>query len=231
MRITIERMPLFIASAAFFVVVSVLHLIACGLHRDGLRKPTKVFLVPLIACMHISICGFRYPLVLAGLFCGWLGDIFLIPKDKKLTFYLGALFFMIGHGFYIANAFSLGLPQQVLSRCGRVSLLIAMLAVVAVGFAALWFMRKRISREMIRLFAVYMLALLTMAGTFVYSSVAVGLRAPAFMLAIGAVLFALSDFLLGAGITRAFRIRNNRLLVMLTYIFAQLGIAVGTALL
>ena len=92
-------------------------------------------------------------------------------------------------------------------------------------------MRKRISGGMLKAFMAYMLLLLAMTGTLVYSMISVGFTAQAFMIAAGAVLFALSDFLLGAGIARAFRIRNNRLLVMLTYILAQLGIAVGTALL
>ncbi|MBO4384822.1 MAG: hypothetical protein J5854_05330 [Clostridia bacterium] len=220
-----------VVTAVVLVLVSAVHLVACCLHRDGLRKPTKVFLVPLIICLHISICGFKYPLLILGLIFGWLGDIFLIPKDRKLTFVLGAFFFMIGHACYIWNDFKTGLPQAAFAACGRLSVLIAMLAVVAVGFTALWVLRKRISRGMLVVFMIYMLALLSMAGILVYSMLGTRFSAASVMISAGAVLFALSDFLLGAGIARAFKIKNNRFFVMLTYILAQTGIAVGFALL
>ena len=220
-----------VISACLLFAAAAVHLAACLLHRDGLRKPTKVLLVPLVACVHIALCGFRYPLLLAGLFCGWLGDIFLIPKDRKLTFFIGAGFFMIGHACYIINAFKLGLPGKVFASYGRISVLIAALAVVAVCFTALWFLHRRMSGKMLGAFVAYMTALGLMAGTLVYSMFAVGFRAASVMIAAGAVLFAVSDFLLGSGIVRAFRIKNNRFWVMLTYILAQTGIAVGFAFL
>lgn len=217
--------------AIVLLLVSVVHLVACCLHRDGLRKPTKVFLVPLIILLHISVCGFKYPFIILGLMFGWLGDIFLIPKDRKLTFVLGAFFFMVGHACYIWNDFKTGLPQAAFAAYGRFSVLIAMLAVVAVGFTALWVLRKRISKGMLVVFMIYMLALLSMAGLLVYSMLGTRFSAASVLISAGAVLFAISDFLLGAGIARAFKIKNNRFFVMLTYILAQTGIALGFALL
>lgn len=217
--------------AVLLAAVAALHLAACIKHRDGLRKPTKVFLVPLIICLHVAVCGFRYPYLLVGLFCGWLGDIFLIPKDRKLTFAIGALFFMAGHAFYIINTFWLGLPQKTLEAYGKVSIFIAAAAVLLVCAAAIWFMRKRLTNKMLAAFLAYMTALAFMAGTMVYSAVSVGLKPQSFMIGGGALLFAVSDFLLCTGIIRAFKIRNNRFWVMLTYILAQTGIALGFALL
>lgn len=220
-----------IVSACLLFAASALHLAACLMHRDGLRKPTKVLLMPLVAFLHISVCGLEYPLLLIGLFCGWLGDIFLIPKDRKLTFVLGAFFFMVGHAFYITNAFTLGLPGQVFAKYGRVSVVIALLAAVAICFTALMLLRKRMSKKMLIVFVIYMTALAFMAGTMIYSTFAIGMKPQSFMIGVGALLFAVSDFLLGSGIVRAFRIKNNRFWVMLTYILAQTGIALGFALL
>lgn len=217
--------------AALLIADAALHLYACIKHKDGLRKPTKVFLVPLLICLHISICGFKYPFLLVGLACGWLGDIFLIPKDRKLTFVVGALFFMAGHAFYILNAFRLGLPQTVFASYGKISVIIAAAAVVCICFLALWALRKKLSQKMLAAFIAYMTALALMAGTLVYSMIAVGLKYQAFMIGGGAMLFAVSDYLLGTGIVRAFKIKNNRFWVMLTYILAQTGMALGFALL
>lgn len=221
------------ASSAFaylLAAVSVLHLTACLLHRDGLRKTTKVFIVPLVICLHVSLCGFKYPLLAAGLVCGWLGDIFLIPKDRKLTFYVGALFFMAGHVLYILTCVKAGLPQSTFAKGGVITVSFAIPAAAATGFAGLWFLRRRISGKMLVAFMCYMVALLTMAGTMIYSSFGLSSALPAVMIALGAALFAVSDFLLGAGIARAFKVRNSRFWVMLTYILAQTGIALGFAL-
>ena len=218
-----------ILSSVLLAAVSVLHLIACLLHRDGIRKASKVFLVPLVAFLHISLCGFRYPLLLVGLFFGWLGDIFLIPKDRKGTFIVGAVFFMAGHAFYVANAFSEGLPQRTFSALGGISVAVTVLAAILVGALAFFALSRRMNRNLLAVFVVYMVALLTMAGTLVYSALTMNI-VPAVLFCAGAPLFALSDFLLGSGIARAFRIKNNRFWVMLTYILAQTCIALGLAL-
>lgn len=218
-----------ILSGALLFAASVLHLTACLIHRDGIRKASKVFLVPLAACLHISLCGFRYPLFLIGLFFGWLGDIFLIPKDRKGTFIAGAVFFMAGHAFYVSNAFSEGLPQRTFSALGGFSVVITVLAVILVGTLAFIALSRRLNKKLLAVFVVYMAALLTMAGTLVYSALTMN-TASAVLLCAGAPLFALSDFLLGAGIARAFRVKSSRFWVMITYILAQTCISLGLAL-
>lgn len=104
--------PLWIAEALFaglFIVT-------------GYPKATKKgFLFKMLACAVYTVNGlyafsltekmYGY-LILNGLLCGWIGDIFLgldpfiIPKkNKKLSmtiFLIGGLFFLLGHAVYIS---------------------------------------------------------------------------------------------------------------------------------
>lgn len=209
---------------------SMLHLTSCYLRLDDVRKPTKVFLVPFILLLHLMIAGVRFPFVIVGLLLGWIGDILLIPKNNKFCFVLGGSFFLIGHGFYIAAAFSAGLPQAAFAS--RPVLAAAAVAfALALAVAAYCSLYKKIPVKMRVPAALYLTALASMAGTMLVSAVGMKPGVAPVLMGGGGLLFALSDYLLGSGLVRAYRIRNNRLWVMLTYILAQLGIALGFALL
>ncbi|MBO4562019.1 MAG: lysoplasmalogenase [Clostridia bacterium] len=208
--------------------VSAAHIFACAKRREGIRKFTKVLLVPLIALLHISVCGFKHPLVLLGLFCGLVGDILLIPKGK-LCFRLGGFFFLIGHVCYIAAAFRIGMPQAAYVSLGIPWLVIMAVAAFALGASAYLILKRGVEGSMRVGVAAYIATISLMAGVMVYSLG--GTRCfGAFLIAAGALLFTASDFLLCVGLTRRFRIKQGRVWVMLTYIAAQLGIALGFAL-
>lgn len=221
--------PFGYAAAILFAAVALLHLTACLIHRDGIRKASKVFLVPLIAVIHIGICGFSHPLVIAALAFGFIGDVLLIPGKNKTCFALGGFSFLIGHILYITHAFREGLPQKTYALWGIPSVIaIVCLALLFCVLAYLTVARK-LGRLRIPV-TVYMAALAAMAGTMVYIMPGSGFSAPALLLAAGGVHFAVSDFLLCSGSLRALRIKNNRFFVMLTYIIAQTCLALGFAL-
>ncbi len=89
-----------------FAVFCTIHLVACFLEKDIVRKVTKVFLIPFLA-VGVLLTKTFHPLLLIGLFLGWLGDIFLIFTGKKWSFVLGASFFMLGHFSYICATLQL----------------------------------------------------------------------------------------------------------------------------
>ncbi len=209
---------------------TLLHLTGCYLRLDGLRAPTKVFLVPFILLLHILIAGAGYPFVIVGLILGWIGDILLIPKNNKLCFVLGGSSFLIGHGFYIAAAFVKGLPQAAFA-VRPVAAAIACAFVLGLAVLAYISLRKKIPGKMKLPAILYLTALSSMAGTMLVSAVGMKAGVAPVLMGGGGLLFALSDYLLGSGLVRAWRIKNNRLWVMITYILAQLGIALGFALL
>ncbi|MBQ1893817.1 MAG: lysoplasmalogenase [Clostridia bacterium] len=222
---------LFGAAAALLLAAdALLHLTGCYLKLDGLRAPTKVFLVPFILMLHVMIAGASQPLVIVGLILGWIGDILLIPKNNKLCFVLGGASFLIGHGFYIAAAFVRGLPQAAFGS-RPVPAAIACAFVLALAVLAYVSLRKKIPGKMKLPAILYLTALSSMAGTMLVSAVGMKAGVTPVLMGGGGLLFAVSDYLLGSGLVRARRIKHNRLWVMLTYILAQLGIALGFALL
>lgn len=218
-------------AAPVFGAVALVHLLACLLHRDVLRKCTKVFLVPLILCMHIGICGFSHPLVIVALILGFIGDVLLIPGKNKVCFFLGGVSFLIGHVFYIVHAFRTGLPKLSFERWGiPYAALIIVLMVLFCALAYGTFARKLPIKLRVPVIA-YMAAVASMAATMVYMLPGAGFSLYALLLAVGGASFAASDFMLCAGSLRAVKIKNNRFIVMLTYIIAQLCLALGFAML
>ncbi|MCR5809398.1 MAG: lysoplasmalogenase [Clostridiales bacterium] len=212
------------------LAAAVMHLVSCVKRMEGLRKYTKALLVPLILCIHIIVCGFSHRLVIAALVCGWIGDILLIPKDRKAAFIAGGAFFLIGHALYIAEAFRLRLPQSSFERAGLVPAVITAAAVAALALAVYAAFYRRMDKRLRIPGAMYALALAFMAGITVWSMIGGGLKAGPLLMAAGGALFAVSDFLLCAGLVRLVRLKNNRFWVMLTYILAQTGLALGFAL-
>ena len=226
----VPRLIIGACAALLIAADSMLHLTSCYLRLDEIRKPTKVFLVPFILLLHLMIAWFRFPFVVVGLVLGWIGDILLIPKNNKLCFVLGGCFFLVGHGFYIAAAFKAGLPQAAFASRPAAAIIACAFA-LALAVAAYCSLYKKIPVKMRAPAALYLTALASMAGTMLVSAVGMKPGVAPVLMGGGGLLFALSDYLLGSGLVRAYRIRNNRLWVMLTYILAQLGIALGFALL
>ena len=75
---------------------SVLNLISVTCDKKKLEFISKPLLIPLIIVIYcMSVKEFDY-VVIAGLFFGWLGDVFLL-FDKESCFKGGLISFLIGH--------------------------------------------------------------------------------------------------------------------------------------
>lgn len=210
-------------------VSSSLHLNACCKDKELLRRITKILLVPFIMAEHIVLAGFTMPLVLIALFFGWLGDIFLIPRSRKLFFGCGALLFLVGHIFYIWAAFRYGGVLAAYSALGPWSAYAAVAAALAVVAAAYLRLRKKLPKSFRIPCLVYMLAIGLMACSMIYSALGTP-NAGRILAAVGAVLFVSSDYMLASSALGLFRARRRSMWVMLTYILAQAFIAVGFAI-
>lgn len=218
-------------AAPVFGAVALVHLLSCLLHRDGIRKATKVFLVPLIICIHIGVCGFAHPLVLTALAFGFVGDVLLIPGKNRICFGLGGFSFLIGHVFYIVHALRTGIPQATFARLGVLSIAAAALVTVVFCLLAYRAFARKLPVKLRVPVIIYMVAVAAMAAVMVYMMPGGGFSIPVLMLAVGGAHFAASDFMLCAGSLRAVKIKNNRFAVMMTYIIAQFFLALGFALL
>ena len=92
-----------IALSAALAAASVTHLAACGLGKSRLRYFTKLLLMPLVAALYCALADRPAPAVLAAMFCGWVGDVFMIYKHKDAFLAAGMAAFGVGHILYVAH--------------------------------------------------------------------------------------------------------------------------------
>ena len=92
-----------IALSAALAAASVTHLAACGLGKSRLRYFTKLLLMPLVAALYCALVDRPAPAVLAAMFCGWVGDFFMIYKHKDAFLAAGMAAFGVGHILYVAH--------------------------------------------------------------------------------------------------------------------------------
>ncbi|MCR4879587.1 MAG: lysoplasmalogenase [Bacilli bacterium] len=107
-----------IASLVFlilFVVSSLIHLYFCYIENEKWRhrtKPVCLFLLALAAVFYAP----KEPLIYIGALLGMGGDIFLLRKKEKISFFIGMILFISGHILYlvaIAKGFNGGLPYYI----------------------------------------------------------------------------------------------------------------------
>ncbi|MDR2021228.1 MAG: lysoplasmalogenase, partial [Treponema sp.] len=92
---------------ALFAVAGTVHIVALVFKSEGVRRISKVCLMPLLISFYLVRADrFLPPLVLAGVL-GWLGDIFLIRIQNNRYFKLGLASFLLGHLCYIWAILSL----------------------------------------------------------------------------------------------------------------------------
>lgn len=91
-----------------FLLCSAVQLLAAGLEKERLRKISKPFCVFILFFAALMTFPSQWALYL-GLFCGMLGDIFLIFTNRQTCVGLGIFFFLLEHIFLISQScFSFG---------------------------------------------------------------------------------------------------------------------------
>lgn len=211
-----------IFTAALFLGVSILHLIACYRRYPKLRNVTKVLLMPLLCAVYCSIAHDILLLVIAALLFGWLGDVFLIVKSKPVFFLLGVCAFALGHICYISAMLSM-----------YRSPLRAVYILIPIALCVIWMIFVRIkllpyAPKSLRIPGfVYALLLSGTCLTALYRFLPTG--KDFYLIAfIGGLFFMLSDTLLTGQQYRK-ELKHGNFYVMATYIFAQALLIYGLA--
>ncbi|MFF2537036.1 lysoplasmalogenase [Streptomyces cyaneofuscatus] len=193
-----------------FLVAAAIDLAGLLAGLDTVHLVAKPLLMPLLAAYAAVRGGPR--LLIAALLFGWGGDVFLLA-DNDLAFLLGMGSFAVGHVCYL-TLFGRG---QAASARTRASLAagIAYAVVLAVFLVLIW---SDLPAELRVPVAGYSLLLTAMA----WRAGVLGRYAAA-----GGALFLLSDALIATGIAEWPRLPAPDFWVMLTYIAAQLLLALG----
>ncbi len=210
-----------IALSAALAAVSVTHLAACGLGKSRLRYFTKLLLMPLVAALYCALADRPAPAVLAAMFCGWVGDFFMIYKHKDAFLAAGMAAFGVGHILYVAHI-------GVIAAAAEPRLFTALAATLVPGAVAIVIfavLRRRIPKQL-RLPGLLYGLLLASLGSAAFIALRAGAPGGAYLLA-GGCLFLCSDGILSFETFRDGDSNAADVAVMLTYIAAQTLLAIG----
>lgn len=210
-----------IALSAALAAVSVTHLAACGLGKSRLRYFTKLLLMPLVAALYCALVDRPAPAVLAAMFCGWVGDFFMIYKHKDAFLAAGMAAFGVGHILYVARI-------GVIAAAAHPRLFTALAATLVPGAVAIVIfavLRRRIPKQL-RLPGLLYGLLLASLGSAAFIALRAGAPGGAYLLA-GGCLFLCSDGILSFETFRDGDSNAADVAVMLTYIAAQTLLAIG----
>ena len=210
-----------IALSAALAAASVTHLAACGLGKSRLRYFTKLLLMPLVAALYCALADRPAPAVLAAMFCGWVGDFFMIYKHKDAFLAAGMAAFGVGHILYVAHI-------GVIAAAAAPRLFTALAAPLVPGAVAIVIfavLRRRIPKQL-RLPGLLYGLLLASLGSAAFIALRAGAPGGAYLLA-GGCLFLCSDGILSFETFRDGDSNAADVAVMLTYIAAQTLLAIG----
>ena len=210
-----------IALSAALAAASVTHLAACGLGKSRLRYFTKLLLMPLVAALYCALADRPAPAVLAAMFCGWVGDFFMIYKHKDAFLAAGMAAFGVGHILYVAHI-------GVIAAAAEPRLFTALAATLVPGAVAIVIfavLRRRIPKQL-RLPGLLYGLLLASLGSAAFIALRAGAPGGAYLLA-GGCLFLCSDGILSFETFRDGDSNAADVAVMLTSIAAQTLLAIG----
>ncbi len=199
-----------------FIIFSIGHLTACHYGHAPSRNITKALIIPFLM-LGLILTDTYEGLLFAGLFFGWLGDVFLLKMNKKGSFAAGIISFALGHFSYIAAAL---IPFFKNNGFADIPLYIYFIVVCAAVFF-LWLARHILPKKLgtvAYLGALYFTVLI--------SAISVSILTGRYLLALAFVIFTVSDSLLAAGICEI-KIKNSGVYVMATYITAQALICIS----
>ncbi|MCK5672526.1 MAG: lysoplasmalogenase [Spirochaetales bacterium] len=204
-----------------FFTVAAVEVVLAGKKLQKLRWFTKPLLVPFIIVLYLLQSGEIAGYLLAGLFTGWIGDLFLLSESKK-TSYTGFGFFFLGHILY-ALAFLQGVPFPS-------ALSVELFAGVLLFSGMIIVLLMKIKMEGSSLYfpaGIYFLVLGIMGFCAYYRFVYISGILPGLTLA-GVLLFIISDIILIFSMIH--KVAHSQTIVMSTYIAAQVLIVAGMLL-
>ena len=88
-------------SLAFYIVISAMHIIFISFQKEKLRRISKVLIIPALIVFYLFSARSVYIFTVMALVFGWIGDILLINKRRRINFKLGLVAFLLGHICYI----------------------------------------------------------------------------------------------------------------------------------
>jgi uncharacterized membrane protein YhhN len=203
-----------------FALVSVTHIMSIILQRETIRWVSKILIIPpLLAAYIVAYINGTESLVfpIPALVLGWVGDILLIRKEKKIWL-LGLVAFLLGHICYMITFiqilnFTISMPAMIIFTP----------QVLVLGIVVFRLIKPL--KEMRLPVILYMIFLVSM-GLFGFQVFLINLSLGGLLLISGCFNFRISDTILAYYTFRKYKISGS-VLIMIFYILAQAEIVLG----
>jgi uncharacterized membrane protein YhhN len=196
-------------------------------------KPLTTLLIVLVCALSFTLPADRHDslyslLILLGLLFSLAGDVLLIPPDQPKAFLAGLVAFLLAHLLYIA-AF-LHLQTSFLKSTGAPGELFAALALVLLAAAVYAYLRPGLGRLRGPVIAYMVVISVMVHRALAIAWVHPGPATQPLLIAVGAVLFYLSDAILAINKFRfGGELRHYKLLNLSTYYAGQLLLALSAS--
>lgn len=212
---------------AFFLLASISNIVFSFLDMLKARAISKPFCMSFLALSSILALPTNW-LIYVGAICGLIGDVVYLFKSNKKCVLIGAMFFFLGHVSYLAQVLVLlgskGLLTSSTNWYAPVFVVISLLAFIPymlflTGKKKMFSMLGSIYGTTIMLYLVFSIYA-SFCGPQHYFAV----------VAVGALLFIVSDSYLVYGMFNKKTMKKRNFIVMLTYLSAQACIVTGLVL-
>lgn len=203
-----------------FLIISILNLISLFIKNRTLTIITKTLLMPTLIIYYITNTSNFNIIVVIALIFAFLGDTLLLLDHKDFFFLLGAFSFLIGHICYI-YIFITNFNPSFFNK----NILFVIPIYFILYFISINRLKKHTSNKILAVSSIYcaILYIMSLTALLRLDSVTYASFLPTY---IGSILFIISDTSLGIKIFIK-RTKFLSILVMLTYILAQLLIVRG----
>lgn len=206
---------LFIISMSLFLITCIIHLYYCFKEIEKNRKITKCFLMPLLMLILISVKCESILLYLALTF-STIGDIFLIRKEKKPLFVIGAIAFLLTHVCYLVF-----MHNELVISVSTIWYVIMCISIIVLLMVFIKILSKHFKKLTPACF-IYALVLL-LELTFSIIAIKTNKACTQYIMIFGFSLFILSDSILAY--TKFVKdVKRRDFYIMGTYVSAQIAI-------
>ena len=210
-------------SLGLLIVLSIVHIISLCIQNRKMKSITKIFILPLIISFYLFSVSTINWLLLSALICGWIGDLILIPRNKKVMT-IGGIFFG-AEQVLLATTLAMKIAYQNIS----IALPIVIPFLYAIfTFIYLWFfLKKHVKTPTFIIGNAYLMSngvTNAMAMCLLISNPCLNTA----LIFVGTTCFYLSDMILiYSRMTGSKKLDPKHIFVMITYIIAQFLITFG----
>ncbi|MGB9750527.1 MAG: lysoplasmalogenase family protein [Caldisericia bacterium] len=181
---------------------------------------SKTLLMPLLLLFYLLSTDSPIIFLIFALIFSFFGDLFLLWENKKITFILGLLSFLIAHLFFfltflITSNYFKGTPFYIY---------LFIIPYIIYGYYLYKFLKPEINKIKFAIL-IYILMIIIMSFSTIPRYYLVNFDKFIFPF-LGSILFIVSDSLLALKVFKK-KIKENSILIMLTYILAQFFIVLG----